>query len=122
VPAGSVDFDRGFDMLLTLDLAEIEVPIPNFASDQSLLGRHRSLVSVQVPLSFQAEKIVELQRHRETKFDLDDREMHSLARDLASGRGYTVLQPVQEWHRSKGSGKVMPLGKVIEKFLAAKSN
>jgi hypothetical protein len=46
--------------------------------------------------SFQAQKIAELQRHRETKFDLDDREMYSLARDLASSHGYTVLQAVQE--------------------------
>jgi hypothetical protein len=72
--------------------------------------------------SFQAQKIAELQRHRETKFDLDDREMHSLARDLASSHGYTVLQAVQEWHRSKGSSKAMPLGEVIEKFLGTKSN
>jgi hypothetical protein len=53
--------------------------------------------------SFQAQKIAELQRHRETKFDLDDREMYSLARDLASSHGYTVLQAVLECHRSKGS-------------------
>ena len=66
--------------------------------------------------SFQAQKIAELQRHRETKFDLDDREMYSLARDLASSHGHTVLQAVQEWHRSKGSSKAMPLGEVIEKF------
>ena len=72
--------------------------------------------------SFQAQKIAELQRHRETKFDLDDREMYSLARDLASSHGHTVLQAVQEWHRSKGSSKAMPLGEVIEKFLRAKSN
>src|SRR5260370_11507731 len=72
--------------------------------------------------SFQALKIAEFQRHRETKFDLDDREMHSLARDLASSHGYTVLQAVQEWHRSKSSSKAMPLGEVIEKFLGAKSN
>ena len=40
--------------------------------------------------SFQAQKIAELQRHRETKFDLDDREMYSPARNLASSHGYTV--------------------------------
>jgi hypothetical protein len=72
--------------------------------------------------SFQAQKIAELQRRRETKFDLHDREMHSLARDLAASHGYTVLQAVQEWNRSKGSSKAMPLGEVIEKLLAAKSN
>ena len=48
--------------------------------------------------------------------------MLSQARDLASSHGYTVLQAVQEWHSSKGSSKAMPLGEVIEKFLAAKSN
>ena len=59
--------------------------------------------------SFQAQKIAELQRHRETKFDLDDREMLSQARDLASIHGYTVLQAIQEWHSSKGSSKAIPL-------------
>jgi len=48
--------------------------------------------------------------------------MLSQARDLASSHGYTVLQAVQEWHSSKGSSETMPLGEVIEKFLAAKSN
>ena len=50
------------------------------------------------------------------------REMLSQARDLASSHGYTVLQAIQEWYRSKGSSKAMPLGEVIKKFLAAKSN
>src|ERR1700746_3300055 len=70
----------------------------------------------------QSEKIEELRRHRETRFDVDDRQMFSLARDLAASHGYTVLQAVQEWNRSKGSSKAMPLGEVIEQFLAAKSN
>jgi hypothetical protein len=48
--------------------------------------------------------------------------MLSQARDLASSHGYTVLQAVQKWHSSKGSSKAMPLGEVIEEFLAAKSN
>ena len=98
MPAGSGDFDRAFDMLLTLDLAEIEVPIPNFASDQSCWDATGK-----------------------QNFDLDDREMHSLARDLASGPGIPSYSLFRSG-RSKGSGKVMPLGKVIEKFLAAKSN
>src|SRR6202047_2300172 len=72
--------------------------------------------------SFQTQKVAELERHREGRFNLDDREMLSQARDLASSHGYTVLQAVQEWHSSKGSSKAMPLGEVIEKFLAAKSN
>ena len=60
--------------------------------------------------SFQTQKIAELVRHREGRFNLDDREMLSQARDLASSHGYTVLQAVQEWHSSKGSSKAMPLG------------
>jgi integrase len=48
--------------------------------------------------------------------------MLSQARDLASSHGYTVLQAIQEWHSSKGSSKAMPLGEVIEKFLAAKAS
>jgi hypothetical protein len=48
--------------------------------------------------------------------------MLSQARNLASRHGYTVLQAVQEWHSSKGSSNGMPLGEVIEKFLAGKSN
>src|ERR1700736_2546016 len=70
----------------------------------------------------QSEKIAELQRHREGRFNLDDREMLGQARDLASSHGYTVLQAVQEGHSSKGASKAMPLGEGIEKFLAAKSN
>ena len=72
--------------------------------------------------SFQAQKIAELQRHRETKFDVDDREMYSQARDIASQYGYTVLRAVREWATLKGSSKAMPLGEVIEKFLTDKSN
>jgi len=70
----------------------------------------------------QSEKIEELRRHRETRFDIDDRQMFSLARDLAASQGYTVLQAIQEWYRSKGSSNGLPLGQVIEKFLDAKSN
>src|ERR1700682_3367094 len=51
--------------------------------------------------SFQTQKIAELERHREGRFNLDDRETLSQARDLASGHGYTVLQALQEWHRRK---------------------
>jgi hypothetical protein len=40
----------------------------------------------------QSEKIAELERHRGGRFNLDDREMLSQARDLASSHGYTVLQ------------------------------
>jgi hypothetical protein len=72
--------------------------------------------------SFQTQKIAELERHREGRFNLDDREMLSQARDLASSHGYTVLQALQEWHKTKGSSKAMPVGEAIEKFLAAKSN
>jgi hypothetical protein len=36
----------------------------------------------------------------------------SLARDLAASHGYTVLQAIQEWYRSKGSSNGLPLGEV----------
>jgi integrase/recombinase XerD len=42
--------------------------------------------------SFQTQKIAELQRHRETKFDSEDRQMYSEARELALDHGCTVLQ------------------------------
>jgi len=38
--------------------------------------------------------------------------MLSLARELASRHGYTVLQAIQEWHRLKGSSNGLPLGEV----------
>jgi hypothetical protein len=72
--------------------------------------------------TFQTQKIAELERHREGRFNLDDREMLSQARDLASSHGYTVLQALQEWHRAKGSTNGQPLGEAIEKFLAAKAS
>ena len=72
--------------------------------------------------TFQTQKIAELERHREGRFNLDDREMLSQARDLASRHGYTVLQALQEWHRAKGSTNGQPLGEAIEKFLAAKAS
>jgi hypothetical protein len=71
--------------------------------------------------SFQMQKIAELQRYRETRFDLDDKQMYSLARDLAASHGYTILQAVQEWYRTKDSSNGQPLGEAIKKFLAAKS-
>ena len=85
--------------------------------------RHHSTCATQKEAEvIQRQKRADLERHRETRFDVDDRQMFSLARDLAASHGYTVLQAVQEWNRSKGSSKAMPLGGVIEKFLAAKSN
>jgi hypothetical protein len=42
--------------------------------------------------SFQTQKIAELQRHRETKFDSEDRQMYSEVRELALDHGCTVLQ------------------------------
>ena len=54
----------------------------------------------------QSEKIgeLDLERHRGGRFNLDDREMLSQARDLASSHGYTVLQAIQEW-RVLGPGR-----------------
>jgi hypothetical protein len=84
--------------------------------------RNPSFGTLKEAEAFQKQKRADLERHRETRFDLDDRQMFSLARDLATSHGYTVLQAVQEWHRSKGSSNGAPLGEVIKKFLAAKSN
>ena len=84
--------------------------------------RNPSFATLKEAEAFQEQKRADLEWHRETRFDVYDRQMYSLARDLASSHGYTVLQAIQEWHRSKGSSKAMPLGEVIEKFLAAKSN
>jgi hypothetical protein len=90
--------------------------------DETGNRRYATRRSLSDAKQLQPEKIAELERHREGRFNLDDREMLSQARDLASSHGYTVLQAIQEWHRWKGSSKAMPLGEVIEKFLAAKSN
>jgi hypothetical protein len=72
--------------------------------------------------AFQKQKRAEIERPRGGRFNLDDREMLSQARGLASSYRYTALQAVQERHSSKGSSKAMPLGEVIEKSLTAKSN
>src|ERR1700730_18979160 len=86
-------------------------------------GRHYATrLSLSDAKKLQTEKIAKLERHREGRFNLDDREMLSQARDLASSHGYTVLQALQEWHRAKGSTNGQPLGEAIEKFLAAKAS
>jgi integrase len=90
--------------------------------DEQGLRHHTTCATQKEAEVIQRQKRADLERHRETRFDVDDRQMFSLARDLAASHGYTVLQAVQEWNRSKGSSKAMPLGEVIEKFLAAKSN
>ena len=90
--------------------------------DEQGLRHHTTCATHKEAEVIQRQKRADLERHRETRFDVDDRQMFSLARDLAASHGYTVLQAVQEWNRSKGSSKAMPLGEVIEKFLAAKSN
>src|SRR5271166_2349520 len=90
--------------------------------DEHGARRNPSFATLKEAEAFQKQKRAELERHRGGRFNLDDREMLSQVRDLASSHGYTVLQAIQEWHSSKGSSKAMPLGEVIEKFLAAKSN
>ena len=90
--------------------------------DEQGLRHHTTCATQKEAEVIQRQKRADLERHRETGFDVDDRQMFSLARDLAASHGYTVLQAIQEWHRSKGSSKAMPLGEVIKKFLAAKSN
>ena len=90
--------------------------------DEQGVRHHTTCATQKEAEVIQRQKRADFERHRETRFDVDDREMYSQARDLASSHGYTVLQAIQEWYRSKGSTKAMPLGEVIKKFLAAKSN
>lgn len=90
--------------------------------DEQRVRRHATCATLNEAESIQKQKRAELERHRETRFDVDGRQMFSLARDLAASHGYTVLGAVREWAMAKGSSKAMPLGEVIEKFLAAKSN
>jgi hypothetical protein len=71
--------------------------------DETGKRRFASRGSMAEAKPFQTQKIAELQRHRETRFDLDDKQMYGLARDLAASHGYTILQAVQEWYRAKGS-------------------
>ena len=55
-------------------------------------GRHYATrLSLSDAKKLQSEKITELQRHREGRFNLDDREMLSQARDLASSQKHGVL-------------------------------
>ena len=69
--------------------------------DQHGARRNPSLATLKEAEAFQKQKRADLDRHRETRFDVDDKQMYSLARDLASSHGYTVLQAIQEWHRAK---------------------
>src|SRR6516165_6604911 len=90
--------------------------------DEHGARRSPSFATLKEAEAFQKQKRTELERHRETRFDLDDRQMYSLARNLASSYGYTILQAIQEWHRAKGSSNGLPLGEVIQKFVDAKAS
>ena len=90
--------------------------------DETGARRFASCSSMVEAKSFQAQKIEELERRQQGRFSPDDRETYSLARDLASSHGYTVLQAVQEWSHSKGRSQALPLGEIIQRFLADKSN
>ena len=90
--------------------------------DEHGTRRNPSFATLKDAEAFQKQKCAELNRHRETRFDLDDRQMYSLARDLASSHGYTILQAIQEWHRAKGSSNGLALGEAIQKFLDAKAS
>jgi hypothetical protein len=89
--------------------------------DEHGTRRNPSFATLKEAEAFQKQKRAELDRHRETRFDLDDKQMYSLARDLTSSHGYTILQAVQEWHRAKAFSNGLLLGEVIEKFLDAKA-
>jgi len=90
--------------------------------DEQGTRRNPSFATLKEAEAFQKQKRAELERHRETRFDLDDKQMYSVARDLASSHGYTILQAIQEWHRAKGSSNGLPSGEVIQKFLDAKAS
>ena len=66
--------------------------------DEQGTRRNPSFATLKEAEAFQKQKRAELERHRETRFDLDDKQMYSVARDLASSHGYTILQAIQEWH------------------------
>ncbi|HEY2799872.1 MAG TPA: site-specific integrase [Chthoniobacterales bacterium] len=51
---------------------------------------------------------------------LDDRQAYNLARDLAEPFGYTVLQAVREWERSKAPYRGKKTAEVIAELIAAK--
>jgi hypothetical protein len=90
--------------------------------DEHGARRNPSFATLKEAEAFQKQKRADLDRHGETRFDVDDRQMYSLARDLASSHGYTVLQAIQEWHRAKSPSNGLPLGEVIQKFLDAKAS
>ena len=50
---------------------------------------------------FQAQKIAELKRHRQTKFDVDDREMYSQARDIAFQYDALIIEIVEMLENGK---------------------
>ena len=62
--------------------------------DEHGARRNPSFATLKEAEAFQKQKRAELERHREGRFNLDDREMLSQARNLASRHGYTVLQDV----------------------------
>jgi hypothetical protein len=66
--------------------------------DETGKRRFASRGSMAEAKSFQMQKIAELQRHRETRFDLDDKQMYSLARDLAASQ-VKFQQRYQTRHR-----------------------
>jgi integrase len=51
---------------------------------------------------------------------LDDRQAYNLARDLAQPYGYTVLQAVREWERTKAPYRGKKTSEVIAELIAAK--
>jgi integrase len=51
---------------------------------------------------------------------LDDRQAYNLARDLVEPYGYTVLQAVREWERTKAPYRGKKTSEVISELIAAK--
>lgn len=61
-----------------------------------------------------------LQKKVNGAMTLDDRQAYNLARDLAEPFGYTVLQAVREWERTKAPYRGKKTADVIAELIAAK--
>jgi len=57
----------------------------------------------------------------ENPYTADDRQIYNLAREIASGHGFTVLEAMREWEVSKAPFKGKTVTSVIEELIAAKT-
>ncbi len=61
-----------------------------------------------------------LQAKKNGAMTLDDRQSYGLAREIAEPFGYTVLQAVREWERTKAPCRAKKVNEVIAELIAAK--